>query len=321
MVGGAVAEGAKTDVQAQTDATQMNQVDGFFQASRDQVLASKLLDKTVYSGTGEDAEEIGQVADVVITQDGKAQALVIGVGGFLGIGTKDVAIDYSRVEWVKAQPTGADDQAGQNDWTEDNQRLVVNATKEELENAPEFDRALVTDQQMTSADTGTDQPATGTGTDQQMTSAETDAEQPATGTGTDQQMTSAETDAEQPATGTGTDQQMTSAETDAEQPMTGTESEQQMTTDTTADQEDPAALDQTAQTETDPAAPAQPAREGMQMVDAMTLSAEELIGTNIYGQGDEDLGEVGDVIVTAEDEVRAYIIDVGGFLGIGEKNR
>jgi hypothetical protein len=50
------------------------------------------------------------------------------------------------------------------------------------------------------------------------------------------------------------------------------------------------------------------------------LTAEELIGTNAYGPGDEHLGAIGDVILGADGKaVDAVIIDFGGFLGIGTK--
>ena len=50
------------------------------------------------------------------------------------------------------------------------------------------------------------------------------------------------------------------------------------------------------------------------------LTAEELIGTNAYGPGDEHLGAIGDVILGADGTtVDAVIIDFGGFLGIGTK--
>ena len=51
--------------------------------------------------------------------------MILGVGGFLGIGEKDVAVNTNAVQMV---------QDG------DNTRLVVQATKEALESAPSYDR-------------------------------------------------------------------------------------------------------------------------------------------------------------------------------------
>ena len=49
------------------------------------------------------------------------------------------------------------------------------------------------------------------------------------------------------------------------------------------------------------------------------IRAEDMVGTTVYGANDANVGEIGDVILTADGKVDAYIIDVGGFLGIGEK--
>jgi predicted outer membrane protein/sporulation protein YlmC with PRC-barrel domain len=49
------------------------------------------------------------------------------------------------------------------------------------------------------------------------------------------------------------------------------------------------------------------------------LSAEDLIGTAVVGTNEENIGEVGDVIFAQSGEIEAVVIDVGGFLGIGEK--
>lgn len=64
------------------------------------VSAEELLGKTV---VGSDGEEIGEVEDVIMdAASGKARQLVISSGGFLGIGEKEIAVDFSN-----AQP-GAD---------------------------------------------------------------------------------------------------------------------------------------------------------------------------------------------------------------------
>jgi hypothetical protein len=53
---------------------------------------------------------------------------------------------------------------------------------------------------------------------------------------------------------------------------------------------------------------------------AGSISTEQLIGATVYGQGDENVGEIGDVRLLADGSgVDAVVIDVGGFLGMGEK--
>lgn len=48
-------------------------------------------------------------------------------------------------------------------------------------------------------------------------------------------------------------------------------------------------------------------------------SAEELIGTNVKNAQGEDIGEVEDLLVGANNEVQKLIVEVGGFLGIGTR--
>jgi sporulation protein YlmC with PRC-barrel domain len=46
-------------------------------------------------------QRIGQIADVLITEDGKITAFVIGAGGFLGMGKHDVLVPFSAVSTTK----------------------------------------------------------------------------------------------------------------------------------------------------------------------------------------------------------------------------
>lgn len=87
-------------------------------------LASEITGKAVYSSSAADAEHIGDVTDFVVGPDGSIAAVIIGVGGFLGMGQKGVAVNYAELEWTTAE-----------DGTE---RFVLPTTKEALEAAPEF---------------------------------------------------------------------------------------------------------------------------------------------------------------------------------------
>lgn len=64
-------------------------------------LASNLIGETVYSGAGADAENIGKITDLVITDEADVEAIVVGVGGFLGIGRKEVALQYDLATWAE----------------------------------------------------------------------------------------------------------------------------------------------------------------------------------------------------------------------------
>src|SRR4029078_13179468 len=70
----------------------------------DQWVASKFKGTDVL---GPNNEKVGDVADVLFTKDGKVLAYIVGVGGFLGIGQKDVAIEPSSFQVVPSHKGGA----------------------------------------------------------------------------------------------------------------------------------------------------------------------------------------------------------------------
>lgn len=58
--------------------------------------ASKLMGVDIY---GPDNKKVGDVTEVVLDKMGKVEMITVGVGGFLGIGAKDVAIPFDQVTW------------------------------------------------------------------------------------------------------------------------------------------------------------------------------------------------------------------------------
>ena len=56
-----------------------------------------------------------------------------------------------------------------------------------------------------------------------------------------------------------------------------------------------------------------------QQVEYTDLTTEELLGAAAYGSNDNWVGEISELAVTEDGQVEAVIVDVGGFLGIGEK--
>jgi len=84
-------------------------------------LASKWIGSTIYNQAD---ENVGDVNDLVIGENGQIDAVVVGVGGFLGIGEKSVAIPFSAVQ-------AATDSDG-------NTKLVVQMSKDDFSKAPEF---------------------------------------------------------------------------------------------------------------------------------------------------------------------------------------
>src|SRR5262245_53102361 len=68
----------------------------------DGFLASNIVGESVYNGTGDTAENIGDVNDIVLAKDGKAESMVIGVGGFLGMGERNVAVPFDKLTWSES---------------------------------------------------------------------------------------------------------------------------------------------------------------------------------------------------------------------------
>jgi sporulation protein YlmC with PRC-barrel domain len=119
--------------------------------------ASKVVGLSVYNDKN---ESLGSINDLLTDKNGKIVAVVIGVGGFLGVGEQLVAIPFEKVKFVNepvaytgaanspapARPgstttTGAATNnappvAKPNPWYPDH--AVFNATKDELKAMPEF---------------------------------------------------------------------------------------------------------------------------------------------------------------------------------------
>jgi sporulation protein YlmC with PRC-barrel domain len=86
------------------------------------VLAKELIGQTVYAP---DKAKIGSISDLILSKDAKTvEGFVIGVGGFLGIGEKSVAMKLDRLKMTTG-PNGA-------------MELAMDVKKEELTNTPTF---------------------------------------------------------------------------------------------------------------------------------------------------------------------------------------
>src|SRR3954451_12440600 len=84
-----------------------------------QVRAESLLGVDVSNGQ----DTIGEVSDLVVTEDGRVEAIVVGVGGFLGIGEKPVALAWESIKLTE----------------QDGARVIlVSATREQLEGMPTY---------------------------------------------------------------------------------------------------------------------------------------------------------------------------------------
>jgi sporulation protein YlmC with PRC-barrel domain len=107
--------------------------------SSDQLVFSKFKGTDVL---GPDNAHVGNVNDMLFDKNGKILGLIVGVGGFLGIGEKNVAIDMTAFQMVPASSvsstTGAGGAASSSSDDPTNVKLKVTWTKDQLKNAPDF---------------------------------------------------------------------------------------------------------------------------------------------------------------------------------------
>ncbi len=176
------------------------------------------IDASEYNGVQTDWSDIGEINDVILNRDGMIDAVLVDIGGFLGIGERQAAVSMSSLRFVS--DAGTTDNP--DDWF-----LVLNANRAAIEGAPEWKMS---------------------------------------------------------ATGT--------------------------MGDTTAPTSDMA-------TDTTTAMPM--VREGYSNVESKDLTSEMLTGATAYDAKDKNIGEISNLILTEDGKITAAIIDVGGFLGMGEK--
>ncbi|MGY2992219.1 PRC-barrel domain-containing protein [Mesorhizobium sp. URHB0026] len=336
-------------------------------------IVTNILGETVYNGTGDNAENIGKVADVVFDKDGMAKSVVIGVGGFLGVGTKNVAFDYDKLQW--AEKNG-------DRW------LVAQTTKDELKAHPEFDSkayapapAAATNAQAPATSTTAQAPATSTDTAQQSTNAEPVkpadgnlatniiGENVYNGTGDDAQkigdvndiVLTKEGKAQSLIIGVGgflgmgeknvaydfakakwaqkngdrwlvaqTTKEELQAQPDFDRkaydpaPATTASNEPAATAPSATTAPAAAPANKTAAAPADATAPDQTQtaaidKSKLTEMPVGEIRGDDLKGTTVYGANDAKVGEIGDVVLTPDKKTDAVIVDVGGFLGIGEK--
>jgi sporulation protein YlmC with PRC-barrel domain len=82
--------------------------------------ASKLIGADVRNTANED---VGEVNEVILDKDGKVAAVVLGVGGFLGMGERDVAVEFKSLRFAEKDGTPT---------------ITIDATKDALKSAPEW---------------------------------------------------------------------------------------------------------------------------------------------------------------------------------------
>ena len=83
---------------------------------------STILGKSVRSSAGED---MGRIVDIIVSRDGQVHAAIIDFGGFLGIGTRKIAVDWHALNFAPAGKPGS---------------ITLELTRNQVRLAPEYQR-------------------------------------------------------------------------------------------------------------------------------------------------------------------------------------
>ena len=229
-------------------------------------------------------DDIGEINDVLLDSEGNVKAVILGIGGFLGMGERDVSVNMDEIRIVTEEGDS------------DDRFLVVNTSKEMLEKAPAFERMddeadMETEANMdANADMNadTDMAATDMNAETEVDT-ETEMEADAEALANEAEMEAAETEQAVDEATTEMAEGANELEQDMERPMlTAPAVEREGYANATADE-------------------------------VAALTAEDLEGSYVYGANDETVGEIGALVMGDNGEVGQVVINVGGFLGIGEK--
>lgn len=177
-------------------------------------------DMTDADGLQTDWQDVGEINDLIVTRDGNIASVLVDIGGFLGIGERQIAMDMEDIRFVSDKAT-----EDANDFF-----LVIPAAMADFEAAPEYDRSAMTMQH-----------------------------------------------------GGTSDNTIASAEVKADK--------SDMSYNATA----------------------------MTFDEVATLTTEDLTGARVYDSEGDWIGEVSQLILAESGQISSAIIDVGGFLGLGEK--
>jgi sporulation protein YlmC with PRC-barrel domain len=129
----------RTDPQARTAAPASAVKSGVWRAS-------KLKGLNVYNDKN---EKLGDINEILVDKSGRIQGVIIGVGGFLGVGEHDIKVDMAKLKFVNDPPRTettasgnrrvndrAANDAADRKWHPDH--AVLSATKDQLKAMPQF---------------------------------------------------------------------------------------------------------------------------------------------------------------------------------------
>lgn len=250
--------------------------------------ASEFIGKRIYQtetetvadaidGVQDGWSDIGEVNDVVLSRDGDTEAVLVDIGGFLGIGENQVAVDMDALTFVR----NGDDANNM-----DGYFLVLNTPAAALETAPTYETSG-----LGSSDSLSNEPLSD---GSYNTATATDPNAPTLREKADDLANSAA------ATASNAANSIADGAQSAMDEVTG-------------------AFDAERTAETDPVASMPATNDSAEALAAAGITLSDLDGATALDANDEVVGEISDVVLSQNGELDAVIVDVGGFLGIGEK--
>lgn len=145
----------QNSAQAPAATTGTEQAGGYLTAqSADQISAKTYMGQSVYNGQN---ESIGSINDLILQKQGGVVAAVVGVGGFLGMGQKNVAVPFEKISATQNPQDGT-------------VKLTTTETADSLKAAPEFKTLSMQASEKAASSAGT---STMPGTDTTTTSSTT----------------------------------------------------------------------------------------------------------------------------------------------------
>lgn len=104
------------------------------QTATGQWRASKLIGVNVYN---QQNEKLGEINELIMSPNGQIAGAVIGVGGFLGMGERDVMVPLNQLRFTnEGTATTGSARDGDRKWYPE--RAMLNASKDQLKQMPEF---------------------------------------------------------------------------------------------------------------------------------------------------------------------------------------
>ncbi|TQS73750.1 PRC-barrel domain containing protein [Rhodobacteraceae bacterium] len=295
--------GTAAQVQPQSQGTTGNET--FYGSISGAVDASDFIGKSVYATDAEvtakddvaamkdEWDNIGEVSDVVFGTQGDVEAVLVDVGGFLGIGEKTVAVNLDALQMVPGDDA-------------DDYNIVMKGDRATLEDAPAYDRSQ--DAAQAEPDAGTPNTATDTSADtataasigSTLSNAASEAAD-----WTEQKADSATSAVSQAADDAGAWTEEKTAEAGSAADKAGEDIAQ------TANKAKNDASEAMKTEQADAASSSS--------TDWSQITPADLSKKTIYGPNDESVGKVSEVLTDESNQIKQVIVNVGGFLGLGAK--